>query len=87
MTALAPRRLPVRAAFAARKRAGRTEWMRGWLRRGEDGGLWVDRYPREGSGILTSVVVCDGLIELPAEAEAVAEGDVLDFLPFDSLMA
>lgn len=87
MTALAPRRLPVRAAFATRKRAGRTEWMRGWLRRGEDGGLWVDRYPREGSGILTSVVVCDGLIELPAEAEAVAEGDVLDFLPFDSLMA
>lgn len=86
MTDLSPRRLPVRSAFDAGKRAGRTEWMRGWLRRGHDGGLWVDRFPREGSGILTSVVVCDGLLELPAEAEGVAAGDLLDFLPFDSLI-
>src|SRR3954471_9456761 len=52
--ALAP--MPVRAAFAYKKKAARREYVRVTLRNGADGALEATKFPREGAGLLSSLV-------------------------------
>jgi molybdopterin molybdotransferase len=75
----------VRAGFDFRKRVGRREWLRARLGPGGDGVPVAQRFPSEGSGILTSMVWADGLVDLPEELAAVAVGDLVDFVPFRDL--
>ncbi len=76
------RRYPVRAAFDYKKKAGRLEWLRVRLRQ-SGGGLSAVKFPADGSGILTSIVESDGLVELPEELETLEEGAMVDFIPFN----
>ncbi len=76
------RRISVRTNFEIKKRVGRREWLRVWITKDENNQLVAEKYPSEGSGILSSIVVTDGLLELPDELSYVNKGDVLDFLPF-----
>ena len=39
-------------------------------------------FPKEGAGILTSVVESDGLVELPEELVRVERGALVAFLPY-----
>jgi molybdopterin molybdotransferase len=80
-----PVALPVRAAFSYRKKAGRREYVRAALHRGEDGVLEARKHPREGAGVLTSLTETDGLVELPEAVERVAQGDLVGFLPYSLL--
>lgn len=80
-----PLGLPVRAAFRHRKKAGRREYVRVNLRRGEDGVVEATLYPREGAGVLTSLTETDGLAELAEEVSRVAEGDIVSFFPYGVL--
>jgi molybdopterin molybdotransferase len=80
-----PRRYPVAADFSFSKKAGRREWLRGHLVQ-RDGRLRAERFPKEGSGIFTSVVASTGLIELPEEMGPVRPGDMVDFLPFSEVI-
>ncbi|MEE9251107.1 MAG: gephyrin-like molybdotransferase Glp [Alphaproteobacteria bacterium] len=75
----------VPADFDFRKKPNRREWLRAKLVIGEDGTRRVRKFPREGSGILTSLSEADGLIELPEELTAFSRGDLVDFLPFSEL--
>ena len=45
------------------------------------------RFPRDGAGILTSLVESDGLLELPEETTDVEAGALVEFLPFSELAA
>ena len=63
--------MPVRAAFAYKKKVGRREYVRVSLRHGTDGVLEAIKFPREGAGLLSSLVDTDGLVEL-GEDEAMA---------------
>jgi molybdopterin molybdotransferase len=76
--------MPVPAAFAADKRAGRSEYLRGHLADG-GGGLAAHRIAREGSGILTSMVEADGLIELGPDVTTVRPGEPVPFMSFAEL--
>jgi molybdopterin molybdotransferase len=80
-----PARFPVRAAFAYRKKAGRREYVRATLAAGEGGMLEARKFPREGAGILSSLVESDGLVELGEETIGVTPGDTVAFLPFSEL--
>jgi molybdopterin molybdotransferase len=77
----------VRCAEALRKKRGRREWLRARLETGQDGEPVARRFPRDGAGILTSLVESDGLIELGEDATDVAAGAFVDFLPFSELAA
>ena len=55
------------------------------LHTGEDGMPYVTKFPRDGAGILSSMVGADGLLELPEELAAVEEGTMVDFLPFSEV--
>lgn len=80
-----PRPLPLPAGFGFRKRPGRTELLRGRLEEDADGRLVVRRIPREGSGILTSLVEGEGLVLIEAERTRVEPGEPVGWLSFAEL--
>lgn len=80
-----PARFAVRAAFSYRKKAGRREYVRVTLAAAEDGATEARKFPREGAGILSSLVDSDGLVELDEDTLGVAPGQTLAFLPFSEL--
>ncbi|WP_298827780.1 gephyrin-like molybdotransferase Glp [uncultured Piscinibacter sp.] len=88
MSGASPQPLPMlRAAStqAIRKKAGRTEYQRGIVSRSETG--WqVEITGSQGSGILRSMSVANGLVVLDHEQGNVARGDLVDVLPFDGLV-
>jgi molybdopterin molybdotransferase len=61
---------------------GRREFWRAKLTRGTDGRLRVAKFPRDGSGLISSLREADGLIEVQEEVTEVKEGDMVDFIPF-----
>ena len=78
--------MPVRAAFAYRKKQGRREYVRANLRRTEDGAVEAIKFPREGAGLLSSLVETDGLVELDESITEVAPGDSVGFIAYESFM-
>jgi molybdopterin molybdotransferase len=78
--------MPVRAAFTYKKKGGRREYVRVSLRRAADGSLEAIKFPREGAGLLSSLVDTDGLVELPESVTAVEQGDTVGFLAYADLM-
>jgi molybdopterin molybdotransferase len=79
-----PVRYPLPAAFAQTKKAGRREFWRAQLAT-KDGRLSVAKFPRDGSGLISSLREADGLIEVSEEVSEVKEGDMVDFIPFAEL--
>src|SRR3954447_11637168 len=78
--------IPVRAAFTYKKKAGRREYVRASLRRMQDGALEAIKFPREGAGLLSSLVDTDGLIELDEEVTRVEPGQSVGFLSYADLL-
>ena len=76
-----PRRFPVAAAFTMRKKPDRREFLRGILR-GSGCDIAVERYPRDGSGLISSLRAADGLIEIDEATTSVSPGDCVNFVPF-----
>lgn len=79
--ALALRALAMRADFDWPKADRRQEFLR--VKINASGGL--DLFPHQGSGVLTSAVWGDGLVDNPA-GQTIASGDMLRFLPFSALL-
>ncbi|MGH7008794.1 MAG: molybdopterin molybdotransferase MoeA, partial [Stellaceae bacterium] len=81
-----PRLFRVVSGFAYDKKGSRTEYLRARLKPGETG--WVaEKFPRDGAGILTSMVESDGLVEIPEGLSHVELGGTVDFLPFSEVIA
>jgi molybdopterin molybdotransferase len=78
--------MPVRSAFAYRKKIGRREYVRVFLRKGDGGMLEVTKFPREGAGLLSSLVDTDGLVELGEEITKVEPGQTVGFLSYANLV-
>ena len=81
-TALAPRRLIQRADFEWARPDRRREFLR--VRRNDSGGL--DLYPNQGSGVLTSTVWADGIVDNPA-GQAIRSGDPVQYIAFGEWQA
>jgi molybdopterin molybdotransferase len=81
-----PAAVPLRAAFSYRKKAGRREYVRASLRKAEDGVFEAVKFPREGAGLLSSLVETDGLVELREETTTIESGQIVAFLPYSSLI-
>jgi molybdopterin molybdotransferase len=79
-----PKRIPATAGFSTRSRPGRREYLRATLRT-EGEKLVAVPCSRGGSGVLTSMLECDGLIELEEAVTEVAEGATVPFIPLAAL--
>ena len=78
--------LPVRAAFAYKKKKDRREYVRVALRRAADGELEAVKHPQDGAGILTSLTETDGLLEFPEDVTAIEPGARVGFLSYAALI-
>jgi molybdopterin molybdotransferase len=80
-----PHLFQVRAGFDHKKKAERREWVRARIEAGGDGVPVAHKFPRDGAGILTSMVEADGLVELPEDMTRLEAGTMVDFLPFSEV--
>ncbi|HWI12333.1 MAG TPA: gephyrin-like molybdotransferase Glp [Burkholderiaceae bacterium] len=81
-TALTPTRTPLRADFDWPRPDKRREFLR--VRRNGRGGL--DLFPNQSSGVLTSVVWGDGVVDNPS-GQAIRQGDMVEFIAFAEWLA
>ena len=72
----------LRADFDWPRPDRRREFLR--VRLNDAGGL--ELFPNQSSGVLTSVVWADGLVDSPP-GQAIRQGDMVRFLPMDSLIS
>jgi molybdopterin molybdotransferase len=78
--------LPVRSAFAYKKKKDRREYVRVALKRGSDGEIEAVKHPQDGAGILTSLTETDGLLEFPEDVTAIEPGARVGFLSYAALI-
>jgi molybdopterin molybdotransferase len=74
--------VPMTASFSWPRADKRREFLR--VRRNAQGGL--DLFPNQSSGVLTSAVWGDGMIDNPA-GRTIAPGDIVQFISFAGLLA
>ena len=79
---IAPENIAVSAHFNWARADKRREFLR--VKRNTAGG--VDLFDNQSSGVLTSAVWADGLVDNPP-GKTIAHGDVVRFIPFASLMS
>ncbi len=82
VTQLEPVRMALPAHFDWPRADKRREFLR--VRRNAAGGL--DLFPNQSSGVLTSGVWGDGVVDNPA-GQTIAKGDIVQFISFAELMA
>jgi molybdopterin molybdotransferase len=75
--------LRAKSAVALRKKPGRTEYQRGFVRTLPNGTLQVEAAGNQGSGVLRSMVEANGLIILHHHQSSIAAGDEVDVLMFE----
>ena len=76
-----PRRflLPALFDFKGRKQGRREFWRARSI--ATPNGLAVEKYARDGSGLISGLRWCDGLIEIPEDAGDVKVGDAVTYIP------
>jgi molybdopterin molybdotransferase len=78
--------LRAKSAVALRKKPGRTEYQRGFVRTLSDGTLQVEAAGNQGSGVLRSMVEANGLIVLHHHQSSVAAGEEVDVMMFEGVI-
>ena len=81
-TDLQPRGIGLRADFDWPRPDRRREFLR--VRRNDNGGL--DLFPNQSSGVLTSAVWGDGMVDTPPD-QAIRRGDTVTYLAFSELLS
>jgi molybdopterin molybdotransferase len=81
-----PPLLKAHSQEALRKKAGRTEYQRGWVWSAADGSLQVRTTGNQGSGVLSSMAQANGLIVMHHSQGHVAPGDLVDVMMFDGVI-
>ena len=78
-----PNRFPLPASFSIKnKKPNRREFLRGKLTLNQGKQLCVDKFPRDGSGLITGLCESDGLIEINEEITTIDPGDIVSFIPY-----
>ena len=77
-----PHRFMLPAVFElATRKTGRREFFRGWIEM-RDGAMVVDKYSRDGSGLISGLRVAQGLIDVGEDVPSISRGDAVAFIPF-----
>jgi molybdopterin molybdotransferase len=84
--ASAPVLLRAKSVEALRKKAGRTEYQRGFVSTAPDGRLQVSAAGNQGSGVLRSMVEANGLIVLHHHQGNVEAGEEVDVMMFEGVI-
>ena len=79
-----PKSIKVKTNFVMKKKNKRLEWLRVTIK-SKKNNLFVNRYAKQGSGMISSMVFADGIIEIPEDVKLISLNDNFDFYSFDTL--
>ena len=66
------------------KKTKRMEWLR-VLKKKNYIDFFVEKFPKQGSGMISSIAYSDGIIEIPENISLVRPGDIYDFYDYKIL--
>ena len=72
--------------FNFKKKSGRKEFLRVTISKNLNGQIKIKNYPKSGSGVFTSMVETDGLIELPEKLTYLKKGTKIRFVPYSEML-
>ena len=75
----------VSSGFSFKKKIGRTEWLRGSVVLHNDQ-LVLKKFKSEGSGILSSIIRSEGIIEIDENKHYIEKGEKIKFYDFEELL-
>ena len=71
--------------FSMRKKTERLEWLRVNIDKKYNDIIYVNKYPKQGSGMISSIAYSDGIIEIPEDVSQINKGDKFKFYLFKDL--
>ena len=72
--------------FSFKKKSGRKEFLRVKVLNSLNGEVKIKHYPNTGSGVFTSIVETDGLVELPEKLTYLKKGTKIRFVPYSEIL-
>jgi len=72
--------------FNFKKKSGRKEFLRVKVSKSSNGEIKIKHYPNTGSGVFTSMVETDGLVELPEKLTYLKKGAKVKFVPYSEML-
>ena len=79
-----PKSSKIVANFNMQKKTRRMEWLR-IIRKTLNNKNIAIKFPKQGSGMISSVSYSDGIIEIDEEITQIKKGDIFDFYDFENL--
>ena len=81
---LMPKGILTKTNFSMNKKNKRLEWLRVNIHK-EKNNLVVEKYSKQGSGMISSIVYSDGIIEVPEHIKLIKRNDYFNFFSFKDL--
>ena len=72
------------ANFSMKKKTQRMEWLR-IIKKTINNQDIALKYPKQGSGMISSVSYSDGILEIDENISEIKRGDIFDFYDFETL--
>ncbi len=79
-----PKSSKIVANFNMQKKTRRLEWLRIIKKTLNNKNIAI-KYPKQGSGMMSSIAYSDGIIEIDADISAIKKGDIFDYYDFENL--
>ena len=74
----------IKTNFSMTKKTKRLEWLR-VSKKLVNNEYVISKYPKQGSGMISSISYSDGVVEIPEEVSVINKGDIFDYYDFDKL--
>ena len=72
--------------FSMKKKTERLEWLRVNIDKKYNDIIYVNKYPKQGSGMISSIAYSDGIIEIPEDVSQINKGDKFKFYLFNNFL-
>ena len=73
------------ANFEMKKKPGRTEWLRGSIKK-INNNFFLEKFHTSGSGIISSISNTDGIIEINEDVKYIKKGTLLKFYRYEDIL-
>ncbi len=74
----------IQVSFDMKKKTKRMEWLR-VIKTSKNNRDLASKYPKQGSGMISSVSYSNGIIEIGEDVSLIKKGDIFEFFDFNSL--
>ena len=71
--------------FSMKKKTERLEWLRVNIDSKYNNKIFVNKYPKQGSGMISSIAYSDGIIEIPEDVSQISKGDQFKLYLFSDI--